>query len=344
MGPVSISYEEIYRIFGERLKISEWSKRVAEKYGYRPYMVARYVEMLGEEETIELLESFEKRDLYRPVIRCNDLKCSCRRVVESLEKKGFGLSPIEWSGYSYRVVARPRDIDIGHTHEYLKGCFYLYRDASSLVPPLILAPSPGDLVLDSCAAPGGKTAHILLLMRDEGLVIANDLSRSRLAALRSNLDRMGFRNYVITRHDARRIHEVFEKEIPKILVDVPCSAEGAIMFDPERKTRTEYIDLARLVSREIEILASSIEALAPGGLLVYSTCSIAPEENEFVVSRVVEAFDEEIEIVGIGEKRWSTGLKSFLDIEFVPGIEKCIRIWPHRHGMEGYFVCLLRRR
>jgi NOL1/NOP2/sun family putative RNA methylase len=341
---LKINYNEILDLFETRLRVDDNVRGIAIRYGYQPYMIARYIEMLGFDEALRLLDVFEKKDLFKHSIRCNDLRCKCGKIIDSLEDQGFILKAIEWARYSYVVLEKPQKPSIGATHEYLKGCYYLYRDAASLIPIVIFSPSPGDYILDSCAAPGGKTAHMLLEMRDRGLVVANDISMDRLVALKFNLIRMGFKSYVITRFDARKTHEIFRDEIPKILVDAPCSAEGAIMFDPERKNKTSYSALAKLVSREIEILSSSIEALAPGGLIMYVTCSIAPEENEFVISKILDFYRENIEIVSPRNNLWSKGIERFLGYEFNPEVQKCVRVWPHKHLMEGYFICLLRKR
>ncbi|MEZ0290543.1 MAG: RsmB/NOP family class I SAM-dependent RNA methyltransferase [Sulfolobales archaeon] len=338
-----IAFNEIFRELRDRIKITDRVREIAKSYGYLPYMVARYIDMLGEEEALELLRVFERKDLFKPAIRCNDLKHSCEKTISSLERIGFEFEKIAWSSHAYKIIKSPDKPTAGSTHEYLKGYYYLYRDAASLIPPLLLAPRENETILDSCAAPGGKTVHILLLIRDRGLVIANDLSRLRLAALRYNLERMSFKSYIVTRFDARRTHEYFREEFGKILVDTPCSAEGAIMFDPSRKSKTSYETLAKLVSREIEILSSNIEALSPGGLLVYSTCSIAPEENEYVISKIIDHYRESVETVNVNSL-WSKGLSGFLGLEFSPDVEKCVRIWPHKHLMEGYFVCVLRRK
>ena len=341
---LKIDYKEILEVFRDKLRIDDRVRSLASRYKYREYMIARYIDMLGFDETIDLLEIFEKRDLFKNAIACNNLRCRCRDVVDSLENMGFSLRPIEWAEYSYVVVKKPSRPSLGATHEYLKGCYYQYRDAASLAPVVIFDPSPGSTILDSCAAPGGKTSYMLIRMKDNGLVIANDISATRLRALKYNMIRMGFKNYIITRFDARRTHEFFREELTRIFIDAPCSAEGAIMFDPERKTKTDYEVLARLVSREIEILSSSIEALAPGGVVAYVTCSIAPEENEYVVSKVLEFYKDQVDTVSPLRNIWSRGIRVFLNYEFDPGVENCVRIWPHKHFMEGFFVCLLKRR
>ncbi|MGC9148240.1 MAG: RsmB/NOP family class I SAM-dependent RNA methyltransferase [Sulfolobales archaeon] len=341
---LKINYTEILNVFESKLNINDSIKSIASKYGYQPYMIARYIDILGLDETLNLLDIFERSELFKHSIRCNDLRCHCNKVIDSLERQGFVLKSVEWARYSYVVLRKPQKPSIGATHEYMKGCYYLYRDTASLIPVVLFRPLPGDYVLDSCAAPGGKTVHMLLEMKDEGMVIANDISTERLVALKFNLIRMGFKSYIITKFDARKTHEIFKNEIPKILIDAPCSAEGAIMFDPGRKTKTDYLTLAKLVSREIEILSSSIEALAPGGLIAYITCSIAPEENEYVISKILDFYRENIEIIALPNNLWSKGVEKFLGYEFNPEVQKCVRVWPHKHFMEGYFICLLKKR
>lgn len=231
----------------------------------------------------------------------------------------------------------------GATHGFLKGYYYLHRDPAPLIPVVLLASKRGDELLDTCAAPGGKTTYAAQLMGDEGLVAAGDLSLNRLRDLVSNVLRLGLSSVVVRRWDARELDRVLERRFPKILVDAPCSAEGYIMIDPGRKRRTRERDLALLARRQIEILGSSLSALEPGGVLVYSVCSIAPEEGEYVVSKILDALGEEVEILD-APGPWDRGV----EIEWMEGISgevvKCLRTWPRRHRMGGSFVCLLRRR
>ncbi len=322
--------------------ISSEAKTLAEKYGYLPYMVQRYLDMLGD-EAIELLDTFE-RLRPSPVIRVNTLKIDTGKLIARLRDLGFDFKPIPWCSYCFRVTRFPESPSIGATHEYLKGFYYVYQDAPPTIPPLLMDVKPEMLVLDMCAAPGGKATHILQLMEDEGILIANDKARSRIPILLTHLFRMGFRSYIVTCFDGRDLPRVLNLRFDRVLVDVPCSAEGRIMFDPGRKTRTDQHDLAKLVAREIELLVSAIELTAIGGLVVYSTCSIAPEENEYVVSRVLKLYGENIEVVEPNINRFSRGLTRFRNLEFDPDVEKCLRIWPHRHGMEGFFVCVIRKK
>ncbi|MCX8199795.1 MAG: RsmB/NOP family class I SAM-dependent RNA methyltransferase [Sulfolobales archaeon] len=338
---MTISYAEIINeIYVE--EISNEAFTLAKEYGYLPYMVQRYIDMIGVVDTEKLLNAFEHFS-YTPAILCNHIHVDCNQLVDRLKELGFILERIPWCENCYKVVSQPKSPSLGSTHEFLKGLYYVYRDASSLVPPLVLNPLYHTHVLDMCAAPGGKTVHILLLINDMGVVVANDISPKRGASLLSNLYRMGFKSHVVLAENAIKLPEKVDMKFDYILLDAPCSAEGAIMFDRKRKTKTSQQVLAKLVKKEIELLYSASKLVKPGGAIVYSTCSIAPEENEYVITKILERLNN-IEIAESPLNLWSKGLLKFRELKFDGAMSKCIRIWPHVHGMEGYFVCLLRRR
>ncbi|ABN70522.1 ribosomal RNA methyltransferase NOP2 [Staphylothermus marinus F1] len=318
------------------------SKKLASKYGYLPYMVERYIKILGFKDTVDLLNAFEKP--LKPVVRTNTLLIDEDTLYERLEQLGFKLERIKWSRESYRVISAPKSPSIGATHEYLKGYYYVHRDSASLVPvKLLMHEFEGD-VLDACAAPGGKATYIAQILNNKYEVLANDLVLYRLKSLIGHIARMRIKNIVVTWSDARKLPILIDKRYDRVLLDVPCSGEGTIMFDQGRKTRTSLKDLARIVRREIEILLSGIDMLTKNGVLAYVTCSIAPEENEYVVAKVLEMRDD-IEIVKPPVKLfdWSPWLKSYLGINFPNEFKYCIRIWPHIHSMIGLTTCLLRR-
>lgn len=324
-------------------QISSNAYRLAREYGYLPYMVERYLEIFGYNETVELLDSFERE--VKPVIRCNDLFVDCKWLVNRLEMLGFKLEYIPWSIHGYRVVEKPIRPSIGATHEYLKGYYYVHRDAAPLIPPILMIEYGEEAeVLDGCAAPGGKATFIAQLMLGKGLVIANDLVLYRIKALVGHVLRMGFKNIVVTWSDLRKLPRLLNRRFKKILLDVPCSAEGTIMLDPSRKRKTSQIDLARIVAKEIELLRAGIELLDNNGLLVYTTCSIAPEENEYVVSKIIEEHGD-IELTDPSKKlfNWSNGITKYRNIVENNELKKCIRIYPHKHGMIGMTICLLKR-
>ncbi len=325
-----------------KLRISLRSRELARRFGYRPYMIERYYRMLGSwNEVLDLLNAFERG--LNPVVRCNTLRVSdCSELVRRLESLGFKLNPIKWAGDCFTAIGG-RVATLGSTHEFLAGMYYLYRGPSSLLPPLILNPSLEDRVCDLAAAPGGKTTHMAQLMRNEGVILASDINRSRLRALRSNVERLGVRNAVLLRIDGRLIPELFPGFFTKSLLDAPCSGEGLIMIDPGRKVRTGFNDLLKLHNLQVELLNAAIDSVCRDGLILYSTCSIAPEENELVIARVVEGRDDVVVESLKPPVKLSEGIREYVGIELPNYIRNCVRVWPHVHGMEGFFMCLLRR-
>jgi len=331
-------YREIY------VEPSKHAVELALKYGYLPYMVQRYIDMLGVDEAQELLEAFEKP--VRPVVRTNTLLIEPGELKGRLESLGFRLEEIPWAPGSYWVSSLPRSPTLGSTHEYLKGYYYVHRDATSLLPVLLLLRDYTGDVLDACAAPGGKATFMaqILKERGNGVVYANDYVLYRLKSLIGHVMRMKLDNIVVTWSNAVNIPGKLPRRFKRILLDAPCSGEGRISVDPKRKARTSILDLAILVRREIELLSKLIDSLDEDGILAYVTCSIAPEENEYVVSKVLES-RHDIEIVEPGVKllEYSPWLTSYRGIEFPEELRKCIRIWPHKHGLFGFTTCLVRR-
>jgi len=337
---------ELYEIYRDiYVEPAREAYEIALKYCYLPYMVQRYLDILGEKEALELIRAFEKP--VKPVVRTNTLVTASSELKKRLSELGFKLEEIPWAPGSFWVVEKPANPTLGATHEYLKGYYYVHRDASSLLPVLLLLHDYVGDVLDACAAPGGKATYIAQILKERGcgLVYANDLVLYRLKALIGHIMRMQLNNIVVLWSDARVLSSRFKRRFHRILLDAPCSGEGRISVDPGRKSRTSLLDLAILVKREIELLASLIDLLEPGGVLAYVTCSIAPEENEYVVNYVIKA-RRSVEVIDPPLKLldYSRGVVEFRNLKFSEEVEKCIRLWPHRHGLFGYTICLLRKK
>jgi len=317
-------------------------RAIASKFGYLEYMIVRYHEILGDwSEVVELLRAFEKPLV--KAIRVNTLRFkSVAEVVERLEKLGYEFSKIPWDRHSYTVVRAGR-VSLGATHEFLLGGYYPYRGLASLIPPLALEPRELDRVLDSAAAPGGKTTHLAQLMGNSGLILATDVSRERFRALRTNLERMGVENVVAIRIDSRRIPEIFGEYFTKSLLDAPCTGEGIIQLDPSRKTKTSFEDLVRAHKKQVELLTATVHSTAPGGRVVYSTCSIAPEENEFTIAEVLESLGG-VRIVSPSiSLDLEPGVTEYFGIRLSDQLKLCGRTYPHKQGLEGFFVCVLEK-
>jgi len=318
------------------------TRRIASRYGYLDYMIPRYREILGDlSEVVEMLEAFEK-PLVKSV-RINTLRFrDINEVVDRLEMLGYKLSKIPWERFSYVIVEQGR-VPPGATHEFLLGGYYLYRGIASLIPPIALNPSPSDRVIDNAAAPGGKTTHIAQLMGNSGVVVAVDVSRERFRALRTNLERMGVENVLALRTDGRRVPELFGTYFTKALLDAPCTGEGIIQLDPSRKTKTVFDDLVRAHLRQVQLLLATIRATVPGGRIVYSTCSIAPEEDEFTVAEAIEEAGNVRIVKPDIPLKLDPGITEYFGIRLPEELKYCGRTYPHRHGMEGFFVCVLEK-
>ena len=317
------------------VKPSRYAVELAERYGYLPYMIERYAEIFGE-RLLDFLEACEKP--LRRSIRCNTLKIDCGSLARRLEAKGFKLRKIPWAPHGFWVEEEP--LSLGATEEYLLGYYYI-QGAASMLPAYILEPRPGERVLDMAAAPGGKTTQLAQLMLNRGVILAVDVSRRRVRALRSHLNRMGVTNTVVVRTDARRLVKlgpVFDK----VMLDAPCTGEGLIPIDPSRKKSRAMNDLRLLARLQVELLEAAFALTKPGGYIVYTTCSIAPEENEYVVSRVLENHPN-LAVVEPGVDVGLPGITRFRGVDFDPQVGRCRRLYPHTHGTEGFVICLLRK-
>lgn len=317
---------------------------LALRYGYMPYMVQRYIDILGPRDAIKLLDVLERP--VKQVVRTNTILVEPSKLKRRLEGLGFELEQIPWSRESFWVSRSPSSPTLGSTHEYLKGYYYVHRDATSLIPVLMLTHDYSGDVLDACAAPGGKATYLAqTLKKGGGLVYANDLVLSRLKTMIGHFMRMKLDNAVVTWSDARKLRARLIKKFKRVLLDAPCSGEGRISIDPGRKSRTSLLDLAIMVKREVELLNTLLDLVEPKGLLAYITCSIAPEENEYVVNTVL-ANRGDFEVVEPPRKAldYSGGLTEYRHLKFLPELENCIRIWPHIHRLFGYSICLLQRK
>jgi len=319
------------------LNIGELAKKLAEKYGYHVYMIERYLELFGEEGTIEFLEANEKG--LNPVIRCNTLKISVESLRNRLVKKGFVLRKVPWIDYAFQVVKSP--FSLGSTTEYLLGYYYVHRGMGSLLPVHALDPKPGEIVIDAAAAPGGKTSQMAQLMKNKGVILAVDISRERMKSLRSNLSRLGVENVIAYRMDARDLPK-FGIKADKILLDAPCTGEGLIPIDRSRKKSRLIEDIKYCSTLQFSMLTALLKCLKKGGILVYSTCSIAPEENELVIHRVLERFPLSVEKMDL--KDGLPGFTEFFGCKVRDEIREARRFYPHIHGTEGFFICKLRLR
>ncbi len=310
---------------------------LAEKYDFPAYIIERYVKMLGYSEAEELLTTAGKG--LRKAIRCNRLKIGCNELRRLLESKGIRLKKIDFIDYGFWVIEGEEKI--GHTLEYLYG-FYYIQNPASMLPPILLKPASKDTVLDMCAAPGGKTTHLAELMQNKGVIVAVDISRKRARTLRSHLSRMGIENAIVIRTNVEEL-SMLKNTFTKVLLDAPCSGEGLISIDPESVRKRKIKDFYLMAAKQLKLLKIAYEVTKPGGEIVYSTCSIAPEENEFVINEVLNTYKDKLVLEKIELNVGDKGYSDVFGMTLNPSIEKCLRLYPHKHETEGFFICKLRK-
>ena len=250
-----------------------------------------------------------------------------------MEKKGFVLTKSNWYENGFFIEKAP--FPLGATTEYLAG-YYFIQSAASWIPSLILNPKPGDLVVDLAAAPGGKASHLAQLMNNEGTLFCIDLSRDRIKSLRSNLARCGVRNNICIRMNAIDFPK-YNLKADKVLLDAPCTGEGLMATDISRRTSKGEDDIKRLAKLQKDLVQAGIKSLKKDGIMVYSTCSTAPEENEEVINWALDNFP--VRMLEIPFKEFSSGFTKAFDKTYDSELIKSKRLYPHKDGTEGFFVC-----
>ena len=268
-------------------------------------------------------------------IRVNTLKIS---VEDFLKICPFHVTKVPWTDNGFYVDREEKP----SKHPYYHAGLYYIQEPSAMTPASYLPVEPGDRVLDLCGAPGGKSTELGAKLMGEGLLVSNDVSISRTKALIRNIEMFGIRNDMILCTEAKYLVPSMTGFFNKILIDAPCSGEGMFrkgnneIKNWQQKGSEPYAKLQR------EIVDDAIKLLAPGGMLLYSTCTFSPEENEQVIEYLLEK-NEDLSLVPMkmcegfdnGHPEWTlTGRED---------IKQCIRLWPHKIKGEGHFLALLKK-
>ncbi|MFC7235850.1 RsmB/NOP family class I SAM-dependent RNA methyltransferase [Halosegnis marinus] len=271
------------------------------------------------------------------VVRVNTLKASVPRTVRALDEAGIGYERVGWNDTLLELdTDKP-----GNTWPYVHGWLYGQEEVSTL-PGLACDPEPGDRVFDPCAAPGSKTTHLAALMDDEGLLVANDSNLGRLSALRSNTERCGLTNVAVTKSDARNfsLKPFGGERFDRAVVDVPCSCEGTIRKNPDALDEWTLDHVEGVAGIQKGILNRAVEVTKPGGTVVYSTCTFAPEENEAVLDHALANHDVEVVEYDLPlETR--PGVTEWEGDEFDPSVARAKRVYPHHNDTGGFFCAKL---
>lgn len=302
---------------------------------------------------VQLPEKFEKRmrellgDEYEAFARGYDAEHAAGMRVNTMklsaeEFEKIAPVPVRKIPWIYNGFYYDADAAQPAKHPYYFAGLYYIQEPSAMTPAAVLPVAPGERVLDLCAAPGGKSTELAAKLCGEGVLISNDISNSRAKALLKNLELFGTKNAVVLSETPARLSERFAGYFDKILVDAPCSGEGMFRKSPSIIKNWEQYGVEYYRKLQREILPSAVKMLRPGGMLLYSTCTFSPEEDEENLAFLLREYPElsmlepELSYEGFAPARpeWGSGLEE---------IKKAIRIWPHRMEGEGHFVALLQK-
>jgi NOL1/NOP2/sun family putative RNA methylase len=270
-------------------------------------------------------------------VRVNTLRATTDEAVAAFEAEGVDVERVDWHPH----VLVPDTDKPGLTWPGYHGWTHGQEEVSA-IPATVLDPQPGERVWDACAAPGSKTTQLAAMMDDTGTLVANDNNLGRLSALRFNTERLGVTNVVVTNQDSRNYSLVpFDGEtFDRVLVDAPCSCEGTIRKNPDALDNWNLGHVEEVARVQKGILRRAAQVTEPGGTIVYSTCTFAPEENEAVLDHVLE--HEPVEVVDYDlPLEHVSGLTEWEGESFDPQVTKAKRVYPHHNDTGGFFTAKL---
>ncbi|HOV82444.1 MAG TPA: RsmB/NOP family class I SAM-dependent RNA methyltransferase [Methanothrix sp.] len=292
----------------------------------------RYREIIPD---FEAFRAFQSLPLYSSA-RINTLKTGKKALLERLEEAGVPYQSFSWYPLGLKLDAESP----GKLLESQLGYIHIQEELS-MAPPLVLDPGPGEMVLDLCASPGSKTTQISQMMQNRGLVVANEPSLARLAALRSNCERLGVLNAAITRYDGRSFPR---GGFDRVLVDAPCSSEGRERRGPGTLMRCSATRSRGLHVLQAGLLKSALRLVRPGGVVVYSTCTYAPEENELVVQAALEQSEASggpglrLERISLPGLRECPGITEWEGRSLSSEMARTARYYPHINDTGGFYI------
>ena len=313
------------------------SAPAAESPNLPAFLVERVRASYPEDIAAQILAGYDKAAARAVTLRANTLKASADEVAEALDAAGIAYRRVPWYADAF-VLDGVRERAVWDLDIYRKGGVYL-QSLSSMLPPIALAPRPRADILDMCAAPGGKTSQMVALSDGEAHLTACEMNGPRAEKLEYNLAKLGCRNVQVMRLDARRLDEFFSFD--QILLDAPCTGTGTVRAGDERAAKRITPALLQKVTRsQRALLDRALKVLKPGGTLVYSTCSILPEENEDMVASVLKRHrDCEVAPVGL-----DAALEGDLACPVLPTrMPETLTVCPSEL-FEGFFVARITKR
>ncbi len=321
----------------------------------KPLFLERIKKLLPDKQDFEKYLKILKKP---PVnsIRCNLLKISPDKLKNRLEKKYNWKIKQPFNNYSDIMIIQSelQPGELGRSLEHLLGYYYV-QELASMLPVLVLEPKENELILDLCAAPGSKTTQIASIINNTGTIIANEISLGRIRILASNTERCGVTNTIISKKDAISLCKNLKKQgelkkiegkgtlVPyqfdKILLDAPCSGEGTLRSTIRTYKMWNINSIKKFSKIQKNMIKSAFEILKPNGILVYSTCTHAPEENEEVVDFILKEFQDSIKIEPIKLPiPTRQGITKWQEKEYLKDVQLACRVYPHVANTEGFFL------
>ncbi len=270
-------------------------------------------------------------------LRVNTLKTNNKAIKQVLKELNIEYEQVYFYEDAF-IIKNKKEKDLQNLEIYKNGSIYI-QSLSSMLPPLILNPQPGDNVLDLTASPGSKTTQMSALMQNKGYILANEIDKIRCDKLRYNIKMQGAQNVEIINEDGRKISKDVKEKFDKVLLDVPCSGEGRFLINkPKTYLNWSKKQVLELSNMQKELFESGYNALKRGGTLVYSTCTLNKIENENIIDWAIKKLGAEILNINIKLNELTKVSTKGLDKD----VEKAIKILPSKN-MEGFFVCLLKK-
>ena len=300
-----------------------------------PVTFTEKMKAILQDEYEDFLKGYERTRHYG--LRVNRTKLS----AEKFERMSlYDLKKVPWidNAFEYDESVSPAK----HPY-YFAGLYYL-QEPSAMTPANLLPIEAGDRVLDLCAAPGGKATELGAKLNHTGLLVANDISNSRAKALLKNIELFGIPNVLVTSEPPEKLAGKFPGFFDKILIDAPCSGEGMFRKNPGMMKDWETYGPKHYSELQRSIVPHAIRMLKPGGMLLYSTCTFSPEENEGTVKFMLE-LDPDLEVVEIPNRYegFAPGRPELIE-GGTDDLKNCVRIWPHKMNGEGHFIALLHKK
>ncbi|KAM0680987.1 rRNA (cytosine-C5-)-methyltransferase nop2 [Glugoides intestinalis] len=301
---------------------------------YNDFLLGKFKQLFPKKELTAFLEANER---VRPtVLRVNSLLTRRKDLAYALSQRKVETGNLEWTDTA--LVAFKSEVPLGATPEYLSGN-YMIQGANSMLPVLNLEIKDDMKVVDLCAAPGGKSTHIGAILNNTGVIYCNDICKERTNSLKCNLARMGIQNAIVTNMDALNFNV---GKVDRVLLDAPCSGTGIISKDQSVKTSKSVEDIKKLVKTQRKLILHAFDMLKPGGIMVYSTCSVLVDENECVVDYLLtERKNAKIADLAVAVGR--DGFTNFRRENYNGTLAKSKRIYPHVHNMDGFFYTKIRK-